>query len=117
MMVPAAWRSYRRSAMTFAKLPGGRSAKMGIWRRTAASDSIEGIKKVKGQKSKGKGQKGLLTPAARCVNHLNTRGRWSGEVSHRSRTVDHRQGAASASLRLLVGRPPIVELCPRPGEL
>src|SRR5713101_6156741 len=40
MTVPGGWRSSRRSAMILAKLPGGKSAKSGIRRKTVARESI-----------------------------------------------------------------------------
>src|SRR5262245_46143987 len=40
MTVPGGWHSSRKSAMILAKLPGGRSAKSGIRRKTVARESI-----------------------------------------------------------------------------
>src|SRR5713101_4687204 len=40
MTVPGGWRSSRKSAMILAKLPGGKSAKSGIRRKTVARESI-----------------------------------------------------------------------------
>src|SRR5215475_13319236 len=40
MTVPAGWHSSRKSAMILAKLPGGKSAKSGIRRKTVARESI-----------------------------------------------------------------------------
>src|SRR5215510_3590150 len=40
MTLPGGWRSSRKSAMILAKLPGGKSAKSGIRRKTVARESI-----------------------------------------------------------------------------